>query len=77
MNEERARVALPVVCRSLRTKMAFGSLVSDAPDWRLGEATTAAYWCLQTMEAAGPDGGFAHAQRCREGRRCFAPPDVA
>jgi hypothetical protein len=66
-----------MVCCHLRTKMAFGSLVTGAPDWRAGESTTAAYWCLRTMEAGGPDDGFAHAQRCREGRRCFAPPEVA
>lgn len=69
--------ALPMVCRSLRTKNAFGALMTDAPDWREGESTTAAYWCLQTMEAAGPDEDFAHARKCREGRRCFTPPDVA
>ena len=67
----------PVVCRMLRTKNAFGSLEPGAPDWRTGASTTAAYWCLCTMESAGPDDGFAHAQRCREGRRCFVGMDVA
>jgi hypothetical protein len=69
------------VCRMLRTKMAFGSFAVDPagghpPDWRAGESTTAAYWCLCTMESAGPDDDFAHAKKCREGRRCFVPPDT-
>ncbi len=64
------------ICRMLRTKMAFGS-VQGAEDWRAGESTTAAYWCLCTMESAGPDDDFAHARKCREGRRCFVAPDVA
>ena len=56
--------------------MAFGSVVG-AEDWRAGESTTAAYWCLCTMESAGPDDDFAHAKKCRAGRRCFVGPDVA
>jgi hypothetical protein len=67
---------VPSVCRMLRTKMAFGTIVG-AEDWREGESTTAAYWCLCTMESAGPDDDFAHAKKCRDGRRCFVPPDVA
>lgn len=67
----------PVVCRFLRTKMSFGSLGPDAPDWRHGDSTTAVYWCLCTMETAGPDDDFAHARKCRAGRRCFVGPDVA
>jgi hypothetical protein len=57
--------------------MSFGSVVGDAADWRHGESTTAAYWCLATLEAGGPDGDFAHARKCRAGRRCFTPPDIA
>lgn len=67
----------PVVCRFLRTKMAFGSFGPDVPDWREGDSTTASYWCLCTMESAGPDDDFAHARKCRAGRRCFVGPDVA
>lgn len=67
----------PVVCRYLRTKMAFGSFAPDVPDWRLGDSSTAVYWCLCTMESAGPDEDFAHAKKCRAGRRCFNGPDVA
>jgi hypothetical protein len=68
---------VPVVCRMLRTKMSFGSVETGGPDWRTGASTTAAYWCLCTMESAGPDDDFAHARKCREGRRCFVGPDVA
>jgi hypothetical protein len=63
-------------CRMLRTKMAFGTIVG-APSFREGESTTAAYWCLCTMESAGPDDDFAHAKKCRDGRRCFVPPNIA
>jgi hypothetical protein len=64
----------PVVCRKLRTKMAFGSLQGPT-DWRHGDSTTAVYWCLVTMETAGPDDSYAHPHGCRAGRACFiAPP---
>ena len=74
--EERGEVrrSLPIVCRSLRTKTGFGSLQPGAPDWRRGDSTTAVYWCLQTMETAGIDGGYAHPHTCREGRECFGRP---
>ena len=72
---EPPRRSLPVVvCRMLRTKTGFGSMAPNAPDWRSGESTTAVYWCLQTMETAGIDGGYAHAHTCREGRGCFVKP---
>jgi hypothetical protein len=67
------RVSLPIVCSYLRTKTSFGTMEPGGPDWRAG-STTAVYWCLRTMETAGPDDGFAHAQRCREGRSCFSMP---
>lgn len=68
------RAELPVVCRKLRTKMAFGSL-HGPEDWRHGDSTTASYWCLITMETAGPDDGYAHPHGCHSGRRCFLAPD--
>lgn len=68
------RVGLPVVCRMLRTKTAFGSMQPDGPDWRTGESTSAVYWCLHTMETAGVDDGYAHPHTCREGRSCFVRP---
>lgn len=77
MSDVTNRGSAPMVCRLLRTKKAFGSLEPGAPDWREGDSTTAAYWCLCTMEAAGPDDDFAHARKCRAGRSCFTPPDVA
>jgi hypothetical protein len=67
----------PMVCRFLRTKTSFGTRPPDGPDWRQGNSTTAVYWCLETMETAGADGGFAHAHRCREGRSCFESSEVA
>ena len=66
---------LPRVCRLLRTKTAFGADAAGAL-WKLGESTTAAYWCLGTMEAFGPDDSYVHAHVCTEGRRCFQDPDT-
>lgn len=63
----------PVVCRKLRTKMGFGAL-QGVRDWRHGDSSTAVYWCLSTMETAGPDDGYAHPHGCRAGRACYVPP---
>jgi len=74
--EERpaSAASAPVVCRMLRTKRGFGSPMGGET-WRTGASTTAAYWCLRTMEAAGPDDGYAHPHVCAEGRSCFISPD--
>ena len=46
---------LPVVCRHLRTKTAFGTFAdNDVPAWQFGESNTAVFWCLKTMATAGP-----------------------
>ncbi len=58
------------LCRCLRTKAAFGSVVGEE-DWQLGHSSTAVYWCLATMEHVGPDEGPVDVHACREGRRCF------
>ena len=64
--------ALPVVCRLLRTKAAFGS--EQNASWQRGDSNTDVFWCLNTMEAFGPDDGFVHAHECRKGRACFQLP---
>jgi hypothetical protein len=61
---------LPDVCRLLRTKTAYGVSERGAV-WKLGESTTAAYWCLATMEAFGADDDYCHPHRCVRGRACF------
>lgn len=66
--------SLPLVCRRLRTKTAFGVAASEAL-WKLGDSTTAAYWCLSTMEPFGPDGSFCHPHRCGEERSCYQRSD--
>ena len=66
---------LPVVCRKLRTKTAFGTLEGLTSDWREGRSSTAVFWCLRTMETWGTDQRPAHAAECRQGRACFAAPD--
>ena len=66
----------PTVCRMLRTKTAFGTYTStggDGGDWRMGESSTAVYWCLETMSTGGPDEGLAHPHQCCGGRTCFKP----
>jgi hypothetical protein len=83
MSGERERVELPVVpevpvpvvCRKLRTKTAFGTLEGLTRDWREGASSTAVFWCLRTMETWGTDQRPAHAAQCRTGRACFEAPD--
>jgi hypothetical protein len=64
-----------IVCRRLRTKSAFGAVVSDEAAWQSGASTTAVYWCLDTMEPVGPDDDSVDAHRCRSGRECFHSSD--
>ena len=59
------------VCRMLRTKTAFGAMSHDDEHWTDGESTTAVYWCLGTMETAGPDNVLCHPSSCRAGRECY------
>ncbi len=63
---------LPRVCRALRTKTSFGVHAEDAL-WKLGRSTTAAYWCLRTMEPYGPDDSFCHPHECGADRSCYEP----
>ncbi len=63
----------PPLCRMLRTKTAFGG-GRDAL-WDAAPSTTAAWWCLATMEPFGPDAGYCHPTRCGERRRCYRAPD--
>jgi hypothetical protein len=67
---------LPIVCRKLRTKQAFGAIAPGPVDWREGDSTTDVFWCLKTMETWGPDDEFAHARRCVSGRACFEAPEA-
>ncbi len=67
---------IPPVCRMLRTKTAFGaySIETSPTPWQAGESTTAVFWCLRTMDTAGPDDGLAHPEQCLTDRSCFQPP---
>ena len=58
-------------CRLLRCKTSFGA-THGYSDWRSGSAS-AGYWCLGTMQTAGPDDDLVHPDRCRPGRGCFRP----
>lgn len=73
--EKTAAEEKPVVCRLLRTKTAFGSFVGNLHAWQTGASTTAVYWCLNTMETAGPDDAYVHPHNCRPGRVCFQEPE--
>lgn len=64
----------PEPCRKLRTKLAFSALVTEDGKplrWERGDGSTAVYWCLATMECAGPDNGLVHAAECTPGRVCY------
>ncbi len=64
--------SVPAVCRMLRTKTAFaGYSGGETEPWQTGASTTAAYWCLCTMQTAGPDDTLAHPDVCHAGRRCY------
>ena len=62
---------VPEVCCSLRTKTAYGNAIGYE-GWQQGSSSTAAYWCLQTMTACGPDDRLVEPRQCRAGRACFA-----
>lgn len=65
---------VPAVCGKLRTKMAFLPLRNAEGEplyWQKGDGSTSVYWCLHTMECAGPDGGLVHASLCGAERFCF------
>lgn len=72
-SSEETKTLFPEVCRKLRTKQSFLPMFdaeNQAQDWRRGDSSTAVYWCTQTMECAGPDGGLVHATLCGEDRAC-------
>jgi hypothetical protein len=60
------------ICRLLRTKTAFAS-GEEGGLWQLGASTTAAYWCLATMEPFGPDESYCHPHVCGDERACYVP----
>ena len=59
------------VCRMLRTKTAFSFTDPEETPWQDGTSTTAVYWCLGTMETAGPDNVLCHPSTCVPGRGCY------
>jgi len=58
-------------CKHLRTKMSYVPDVDNSEFWRSSNSTTHAYWCLLTMQPAGPDDGLVGPPECRNSRRCF------
>jgi hypothetical protein len=58
------------VCRRLRSK---GMFIEAEPDPTVPNTSDGFYWCTQTQNCLGPDGGVADKLRCRAGRGCFEP----
>ncbi len=61
-------------CFFLRSRGAYGRAMGSDDDWHSGDSPVVGYWCLATMEAAGPDDGLAHPHGCRSGRPCWREP---
>ena len=74
MDEPEPAVAATAACRMLRCKTAFGA-THGYSDWRAGASATAGYWCLATMQTAGPDDTLVHPDRCQSGRGCYRPDE--
>ena len=49
----------------------------DPASWATGDAPNDTFWCLRTMEPAGPDDRLVHAHRCRPSRACFEATPAA
>ncbi len=63
-------------CRYLRTKMAYLADEEDSHMWRTNKSSTANYWCLCTMGAAGPDDNLVVPERCQASRSCYKEIDL-
>jgi hypothetical protein len=63
-----------LLCRKLRSKLALSAIeTSDGEPVSAiaGLDGTAVFWCLSTMECAGPDGALAHSSECHSERGCY------
>lgn len=56
------------VCRHLRGRSVQSA---DGASWYETGDGNRTFWCLCTMDVAGPDDGPVHGESCREGRSCF------
>ena len=75
-SHEASEASAFVLCRKLRSKLAFSAVESSDGEHvsAIGAlAGTAVYWCVSTMECAGPDGGLAEVSLCRADRPCYQP----
>lgn len=62
-------------CRFLRTKMSYIPDVDNSEMWRENSSSTHAYWCMHTMQPAGPDDNPVAPESCLQGRKCFEHKD--
>ena len=63
-------------CKHLRTKHAYMPEPDNPEAWRSGESSTAQYWCLCTMNTAGPDHQFVAPEACHAQRSCFVSVEL-
>jgi len=64
----------PRLCKFLRAKTS-GVHGDPAALWAMRNDTTATFWCLLTMSAAGPDDRLVHVCDCDTDRVCCIPAD--
>ena len=60
----------PPVCKHLRTKRFY--IYGNVPEtWDPAHTSAPSIWCLQTMNALGPDERDVTLMACRAGRKCY------
>jgi hypothetical protein len=58
-------------CARLRTKNAYGDVITEHGDWVAKPESNDCYWCLSTMDVCGPDGRLVTLGACGVGRSCY------
>ena len=61
----------PRLCKYLRAKTS-GAHGDPRALWAIRNESSATYWCLLTMSAAGPDDRLVHVCDCGEERVCWS-----
>ncbi len=71
MHPLRERILSGATCTHLRTKGMFVAGHDGPPPEVTHAPDTAAFWCVKSGWAGGPDGLPANLERCARGRECF------
>ena len=61
------------LCTRIRTKNCYGDMISVFGAWNAATDSTACYWCLETMQAWGPDERPVDPAACVGERTCYVP----